>query len=307
MSVPKILAVHLMCDERTVQVHVIDDVLKSHAFSHCFDGRGRGGSLQKRKLPKRPQQKKVNEEPGDTRNPNRIWCFNGSSFDYLGDRSNEIMTGKNELKVQHRSEIVAIASEGEWAVLADRDSALAIYKGKEHQFSIPIFTSVGRCLAIVRKFQLIVCGTKDHALLFCSLNKGRIVRTVQLGNQSPMLLLVTRAWGFVLTYATAFSEREGVRHLLKLFSVNGEFIREVEIGRRVVAWSTFTCDDGFDYVAMALGDGACHVFEAFWLRIGKSCFRAKSAAIGIAFAKSHNVGILATRDGILSFFPCKLF
>jgi hypothetical protein len=318
VNISRVLSTYLFCNERELHVHVIDQLLKTYNLSYqivdIMKGFvmgfpvGRRGSVQRIRRLLYTEEAKVpivREEPGH--DENRISCFNGKSFDFVGDRSNELMTGNSELKIQHRNAIVAVASERDWTVIADRDSSLAVYRSKEFQFSIPIFTGLGHSLSIVGKFQLIVCGTDDGALLFCSLNKGVVTRIVPLQRERGISVLVTNGWGFVLVYSQSFGEKEGAKHYLRLFTVNGDPVRHVEINSRVVAWSTFTSVDGFDFVAMGLEDGGCYVFEAFYLTIGKSCFRSRSPAIGITFSSSLNVGIVATRDGNLTFFPHKVF
>jgi hypothetical protein len=54
---------------------------------------------------------------------------------------------------------------------------------------------------------------------------------------------------------------------------------------------------------MALENGKCFVFEAFWLRVGVPICEYPIPVVGIAFAKAVNVCMVVAADGTMSFFP----
>jgi hypothetical protein len=129
---------------------------------------------------------------------------------------------------------------------------------------------------------------------------------VRLENQLPVMVIITRAWGFVLVYLCYFAEKEGMTHLLRLLTVNGDMVSQVQVESAVVAWSTFATDDGFDWISMALEDGGCYVFEAFYLKVAAKVCTKKAKVVGIAFVKELGAVVVATEDGKVTFFPCEL-
>jgi hypothetical protein len=240
----------------------------------------------------------------------KVCCHHNHSFDIVLDRSNELMTiqstsGAPELKIRHRSGIISVASDEEWTVLADHDSSFSVYKHRRFQFSIPIFTSSVRCLCVSGRFKMVVCGTKDCSLLFCSLNKGYVTRIVPLATKRPIRIMVTQSWGFVLVCLRCLGD-QGVQNSLAIFTVNGELINEVSLPGRVVAWSTFDDGRGFDYLAIALENGQCFVCEAFYLRMRAPCFESKAHVLGIGFSRVMGVGAIVTADGGLTLFPADM-
>jgi hypothetical protein len=117
--------------------------------------------------------------------------------------------------------------------------------------------------------------------------------------------MVTKSWGFVLVCLRCLGDN-GVQNWLAIFTVNGELIKDAPLPGRVVAWSTFDNGQGFDYVAMALENGQCFVYEAFYLRIGAPCFEAKANVLGIGFSRVMGVGAIVTADGGLTLFPADM-
>jgi hypothetical protein len=141
-------------------------------------------------------------------------------------------------------------------------------------------------------------------VLFCSLNKGFVTNVVPLEERRPIMMIITKSWGFVIVCLRVVSE-SGVEYSLALFTVNGQLVRDVKIPARIVAWSCFVSDKGFDYMAIALETGPCFVFEAFYLKLGAACFESRARVLAIAVAEKLNMGAVVNAEGVMTFFPCK--
>jgi hypothetical protein len=168
---------------------------------------------------------------------------------------------------RQRNEIVDIKIDGEWIALANKDSEILVFNERISQspvFTIPTFTSSISCIGINQGFHIIVFGTRDGSFVFCSLNSGSVTRTVSLEGCRPLEILITPFWGFVLVYVTKISDGK-LEHFIKLYSVNGDFIRVVKIENQITGWTAFTSSDGFDQVVMIDGNGNCFCFEAFFI------------------------------------------
>jgi hypothetical protein len=207
-----------------------------------------------------------------------------------------------ELRFKHRTAIVCISVDGDWTAVGDRDASFSMYDRGIHKFSIPIFTSAVRSLALSATFRLVVCGTRDGSLVFCALNSGIVTRTVTVPGRRPMRILITPGWGFLLVYFREIHDGT-FRHLLTLYTVNGDFVREIEIEAAIAVWSASRDENGFDWVAMALVSGSCHVFEAFWLRLGPTLLYTRQSIIGIGFSWSMQAAIAILADGQGFFIP----
>jgi hypothetical protein len=233
-------------------------------------------------------------------------AYSHEGFDYVANET-DVMAMKPtseqaEVRFRHRTAIVCIAVDGDWTAVGDRDASFSMYDDGQHNFSIPIFTSSVRALALSAAFRLVVCGTRDGSLVLCALNSGIVTRTVTVTGRRPIQILITPAWGFILVYFREISDGL-LRHMLTLYTVNGDFVREIEIDTSIAVWSAWRDEDGFDWIAMALANGQCHIFEAFWLRIGPTLLDTRQPVVGIGFSWSLRTAIVVFADGQTLFIP----
>jgi hypothetical protein len=238
---------------------------------------------------------------------NGLACaFSREGFSYVANDT-DVMSVKSsadpaEVRFRHRTAIVCISVDGDWTAVGDRDASFSAYERGQYKFSIPIFTSSVRCLTVSDSFRLVVCGTRDGSLVLCALNSGIVTRTVTVAGRRPIRILITPGWGFILVYFREISDGL-LRHFLALYTVNGDLVREIEIDASVAVWSGWRDESGFDWVALALENGACHVFEAFWLALGPALFDTRKAVVGIGFSCDLHAGVVALADGQALFIP----
>jgi hypothetical protein len=230
-----------------------------------------------------------------------VYAFSRDGFDIVANGT-DVIAPPAELRFRHRAAIICMAVDGTWTAVGDRDASFSLYDSGRYKFSIPIFTSSVRALAVSASFKLALCGTRDGSLVFCALNRGMVCRTVNIGERRPIMILVTPAWGFVLVYLRELADGL-LRHMLMLYTVNGDFIREIEIKSGVAVWDARQDDEGFDWVAMALDNGDCYVFEAFWLNIGEQVFETRSTVVGIGFSRAIQTVIAVLGNGEAVFLP----
>jgi hypothetical protein len=237
--------------------------------------------------------------------PSPLFAFNRDGFCVVRPESDEVLSvhaSGTVSSIKHRGRIVALSAAGDWTAVGDRESAFALYYRSELRFLIPIFTSSVRCCAVRPDFHLAVCGTRDRSLIFCSMNRGYVTRIIQLEDCDPILVAITEGWGFVCVYMRHV--KEGVlKHIIVLYNVNGDVIRQTEIPSAVSAWAMFRDPDGFDHVVLGLADSSCYVFEAFYLELGDPVHWTKSPPAGIAYLGEFQILVIVTVDGSVHFVP----
>ena len=232
-----------------------------------------------------------------------IVAFNKTgAFDVVNENLHELfrIETEMELRVKHRSEITTIASDDKCTAVADKDSVVSLYIGKTQKFSIPLFTSSVKCLAISSTFHLLVCGTKDGFLLFCSLNSGFVTKTVNLCKMRPLSILITPSWGFVAVYMTELAKGE-MNHFIKLYTVNGDFIRSIPIHFPVTTWNSFNTVSGFDYIVLANNSNKVYLFEAFYLNIGEPVYSSDFPVSALSYIINESCLVIASTKGKLTF------
>ncbi|KAK8860227.1 hypothetical protein M9Y10_011892 [Tritrichomonas musculus] len=214
-------------------------------------------------------------------------------------------SNSSQICFKQRSEIKAIASDYKWTAVADGDSVISIYYDECLKFTIPLFSSSIKCLAISSSYHLLVCGTKDGFLLFCSLNTGTVVKTVNLNGMKPMKLLITPSWGFVAVSIAELEEGKIIDYI-KLFTINGDLIISRKIKSHVQAWKAFSTYHGFDYILMADSNNDCFFFEAFYLNIEKPFYTSDKQVSALAYVQNCNCVVLAADSGHLTFVTALL-
>ncbi|OHT04027.1 Beige/BEACH domain containing protein [Tritrichomonas foetus] len=237
-----------------------------------------------------------------------IMAFNkNGAFDVVNENLHELFRVDFEMKliVKHRSEITTIASDHNWTAVADKDSIVSLYQKKKLKFTIPLFSSTVKCIAINSMFKSAVCGTKDGFLLFCSLNSGIITKTVNLCGMRPISILITPSWGFVTVYMTELSKGQ-LHHYIKIYTINGDFIRSRRIGKQVGAWSSFNNNSGFDYIIMANSENKVYLFEAFYLELGTEIYRSDFNINAVSYILNDSIAVLASTKGKAVFVSAEL-
>ena len=76
------------------------------------------------------------------------------------------------------------------------------------------FADFVRFLQASTTFDSLICGTKDGALLFCSLSRGEVVRVVDLNGKAPRSVIITKSLGFVLLYADELVDGQLSHHII---------------------------------------------------------------------------------------------
>lgn len=234
-----------------------------------------------------------------------VASFSGDGFDIVNpENPYQLKTLKRHdyvVKITHTCDILMSVSSGEWTLIADRDSSFSLYKSGTLRFTVPLFTSSVEAACINTNFNTAVCGTRDCALMICSLTNGYVTRTFKLPH-APEMILCTESWGFICVYSHCFSEGRS-RHFISLYSVNGDFVRMTEIEDAIVTWNSFSSPDGFDYIIMATENMNCYMFEAFYLNPGRPLWNTRSLVAAMNYSTSEHVVVMVTVDGNVLFFP----
>jgi hypothetical protein len=300
MNIQAIINATIVIDDMRIKIYALDEALRAHNSNYDVVDVLKSGVIFPKTL-----VMAVGPAKGLKQISKRYPCFLREGFAYVTTGTNVLYarsgSTKSELLIEHKTAIIYLAADGDWISVADGESSFSLYHEKCFEFGIPIFTSSVRSCAVSSNFQLVVCGTRDGSLLFCSLNLQIVVKIVDL-HRRPIKICITPSWGFVCVYLREVTE--GVlKHMLALYTVNGEHIREIEIPGRLVAWNVWVDSEGFDHIAMGLEDGRCYFFEAFWLEIGQPWFEVPGCIAGIAFAQGADAAVIVSTNGQVIVVP----
>lgn len=212
-----------------------------------------------------------------------------------------------EIKIMN-SEAVCIASDKEYLVVSRKDSYISVFRlyefAKPYQ-TIPSYRESLSCLAVSSRFHLLAMGTKDGSIVINSLNRSCPLRVVDLKPSQPKSVIITKSWGFIVVYASQMI-MGALSHFLYCFSVNGDFIRKIQLSREVEAWDTWQSSSGFDYLLFSDDKGKLYSCEVFYLDIGESFYRCASHITSLKYIKDMAAVVAITDDGKVYIIPKNL-
>jgi WD40 repeat protein len=168
----------------------------------------------------------------------------------------------------HGRKVNCIACNEEWIVTGGTDTTTTIWESSNMESPFHSVTScrdeVVSC-ALGDNFGMLVSAGRDGSILLILTSTGTTHHVIDI-SETPLLVLMTRGWGFVLVHSTMIVDAIS-HYFLTLFTLNGELIRKKEISFNIQAWATWESPQGFDYVAAVGINGELYVFEASFLEM----------------------------------------
>ena len=231
-------------------------------------------------------------------------CVGNDKTDLI---SIKIEHGLPETIMSNHVDIVGLANDGVWTAIAGKDAIIHLFKNfnfKERpSHSIMSFCDSITCSVVSSTFDTMVCGTKDKSLLICSLSRGNVTNDIEFDKDSTIKkILITPSWGFILVYTESMKNKRIV-HMITLYNINGNFIRNREINFTLSHWTSWTSEKNFDYIFLADENGKFYMFEAFYLNIDKPFFRSGRHLVHINYFPEVSIALAISSDGKLFLVP----
>ena len=216
----------------------------------------------------------------------------------------DLQDGALEPMPDQTSEAVCLAASGDFFAVARNDAVLNIYRRGNTApiISMPSYGDSISCACVSATFYVALIGTRDGSVIINSLNKGATVRVLDLKGARPILVTVTKAWGFIVVYATKLKNGK-LNHCLHVFNINGTPLRKRKIGFPICQWTTWTSPKGFDFMIVGDDRGKLFSMEVFYLDLGESFFRCHSPITSLAYSQDISCCIAVTQDGRILFIP----
>lgn len=194
---------------------------------------------------------------------NSILMVEDTGLHMITTKSSEVKSNPNIAE----NKIVCAAGSGIWISAVSTDNVVHIHKMSDldtpvHQFRC--YRDSITCATISYNFRIHVIGTRDGSLIITSLKSGKTTKVIPLGDAVPLKLIVTPAWGFIVVMVREKVDGFPV-HSLMLFTVNGLFVKKVELHCPVLHWVVWSVSRGFDYLAFVAEDCTLFACEVFYL------------------------------------------
>ena len=188
----------------------------------------------------------------------------------------------------------AIAQDGEYRGIVVDESSCIIHKSRDKVAAIPFFGEAITCCDVSAAFKLAVCGTRANKIYTCSLFKDSKTRAIDLGDLTPKMVLITKAWGFIVAHA----ESPSGENFLLVFDVNGHQIRKTPIKFSIASWHTFASSDAFDYLVIATTTRQIYATEVFYCNLGAPIDRTTAPIVAISFIPSKSLIVAVTTQSV---------
>lgn len=233
--------------------------------------------------------------------------FGTSTIFFVSFQSGQLFsidTAKYTVQAVPVAGVTGIAASRDYIAITKRDCVLDIYRGslKNHFLSLPSYGYTINCCCLSPSFFTAIVGTRNGSLILYSINKGDVIRVVDLKGARPILVAVTNAWGFIVCYASELKE-ETVKYYLFVFTINGEFIKKQEIGFQIVSWCNWNSYKDFDYMAVSDEKGNLYAFEVFNVDKINMIYDCESKVVTLAYYDDISCIIAITKDGRTLFVP----
>ena len=212
-------------------------------------------------------------------------------------------TGQLKRIIRQRNDVITCDYDGKWFAVATKDSKVQVYSTKDFKMHISIssFGDLVNCCSLSSQFHSLVCGTRDNSLMIYSLSNCSLVRIVEI-NSKPLLCITTHSWGFNVLYSSSVKDGNPI-NFLALYSINGDFIKKVQISISIVKMLSWSDNKGFDYVLLLDENNSIYAFEAFTLEISRPLYVSKEKIISIHYMKAKQYIVAICDNGKINFIP----
>jgi hypothetical protein len=158
---------------------------------------------------------------------------------------------------------VAITASGRDVILVGNECGKFVWWfTNEHTLNeISFVQETVVCVAVSQWSGIVAFGTTSGFVFISDLESHQVSFRCDLEGRLPIQILISDEFGFIFVSCDDYS--------LRLFNVNGAFIRKVPFGREIVAWKSFRGVDGFDYLVVCDTRGKLRACELFYLNFTK--------------------------------------
>jgi hypothetical protein len=197
-----------------------------------------------------------------------------------------------------------LAADGCWIVFGG-DAWLVLFRNlKRAQVLQAYRDSVSAC-AVSSTFGVVAAGTNDGSLMIWSCQTGALVRAIELGRCVPQKILISRTWGFIISYCREIV-RGALKHHLFVYTVNGSFVKRTEIAGAVDYWCCWSSPQGFDYLLCATDFGKLDISEVYEIEVQKYIYSCQGRVIAARISPELSTVILITVSGHIHILPLDL-
>ena len=222
----------------------------------------------------------------------------------------DLMSGKtHEIDTGTTNRVTDVDADGVWMITGDDNAELTLVREWTMRWTIRLFRESVTACAVSSVFNVIVGGTQDSSLIFCSTVTCSIIRVINLPvcdsgvGVVPRKILITPSWGFVVVYCSEIVGAS-MKHYILVYTINGQFVHRTELDCCVDYWRSFTSNSGFDYIVFASDCCLVYFSEVYYLNKNSVClFNCKARIVSSFVSPDTSTLVVVTKQGQVTFIP----
>jgi WD40 repeat protein len=226
------------------------------------------------------------------------------SFLFTSLNSVELQLAGQKIKTG-LNQVTCLAADGKW-IVAGGDAWLAVFRDLEKVHDIQAYRdSVSTC-CVSQEFNVIVTGTNDGSLILWACDSAALIRAIELGRFRPVKILVSKYWGFIVSYCSEIVRGSLKPHIF-VHSINGVLLRRAEIGAAVDFWCSWSSYDGFDYLFYSTDRGSkWNICEIYRVTVPRLVYGSLSKVLACYYSNDLEVLVVATIGSNVFFIPFQI-
>ena len=234
-----------------------------------------------------------------------VFAFNSSTS--MGQFDLETGAVTIATSTPHIGAITAVSIANNLVVSGGADACLGLWKQakKELQYvsSLMVHTDSVTCVAASTEYGIAVSCALDNTMVVSLLPGLTFLRVVDLNLETglvPTHVRVCETTGYIVVVAEG-----GGKHVIQNYTVNGAFIRRVDVSSTIIDLCTFVSRRGVDFFAAIDGDKQLVLFDAFTLKMTKVVYQHSGNLKRVEYCKQMGSILVATTDATLFVVPCE--
>lgn len=229
-----------------------------------------------------------------------IFSEKGKVIQCFDKESNKVF----KLKSEESFDVSCFVTSNSYLLTSPETSSINVYTDKNLEVPInthEFFQSPALCAAISESFHTIVIGSEGR-LIVTPLESGSSMMAIDIDGYTPLNIVITENFGFVVTHAMKVIDGKVVK-ILFLHNIDGKLLSKkivsIEIDL-IIQWSD---RDGIDYLAVTDESGKIMVGEAYELTFPNIVKRCMSQIVSMKYSKLLKSLVAVTVNGNIFIEP----
>lgn len=213
----------------------------------------------------------------------------------------------DEITLLEHFPVACFTTSDSYLLMAPETSSIHIFTANNLHMPINIhkfYQSPALCSPISESFRTVVIGSQGR-LIIAPLENGSSMMTINIQDYTPLQILITQNFGFIVTYAMKI-ENAAIVKVILMHSLAGKLLHVKDIDFDLDLMVDWTDCDGIDFLAVSDTSGQIFASEAYDLPLSFVIQRCLSPIISMKYCKELKSLIAITTNGNIFIDPVNI-